>query len=743
MIDFSAIKESFRIDKEKIFTSLNLRKDSFKFSIQYSLLVEEYILRIVSGRKPEFVIVSAGSFSRRELSPFSDIDVMFLLTEIEGSQGEIQEYVTLLWDCGIEISHTVREFSDIKKYLEEDLHALTQFFETRFLYGNEKIYAEWNNLLLSSVSGEKKNELISSYIVDVRKRHEKYGESPKMLEPNVKLSAGGLRDLHSVEWMYSLSNNVILTGQSEIVETEQFLYTLREKKVIPAKEIARLVSSYKLILNVRNLMHLLNNHKTDRLEFSTQEKIAEILGYSDNAWQNFMHEYFEAATVINRFSNTMTKKYAESITEPISDILAIPLDEDFSLKGEVIYYNRSDLLSLSEMLRVFYYRGVYKARFEENLRSKIIESVQNLEYATDTEHVSSTFFREILKLPHNVGYTLSSMNEVGLLGIYLPEFKELVGYFQPGVYHCYTADEHTIIAAKNLETLSKGEEEIAKLYRLIKNKDILFLAVLLHDIAKPISVSGHEIIGAEIASSIMRKLGYENEEILLVEFLVRHHLTMEQIAFRRNLNDPSTLDQFAASVPSIEALNLLYLLTYADLSAVSPVIWTQWKNDLLFELYRKTKVMLKDQISGEDILYADTNELLKVVVEEDNGSLKEHIESINDVGYLNQFSQEEINQHLVEIEKGSENGVFFKEEGGFTSITVVTRDSLSLLSRLCGTLSINDINIHDAKIYTRKDGIVIDSFNVTDFRTGELVESSKYAKVEKDLKSAIDNAHSN
>jgi [protein-PII] uridylyltransferase len=237
----------------------------------------------------------------------------------------------------------------------------------------------------------------------------------------------------------------------------------------------------------------------------------------------------------------------------------------------------------------------------------------------------------------------------------------------------------------------------------------------------------------------MERLGYSSEEIEMVQFLVHHHLTMEQVAFRRNLNDPSTLDNFAQIFPSPEHLDLLYLVTYADLSAVSPAVWTQWKSDLLNELYRKTKIMLDERISGHEMLSDNIKEIMNSseVYWEEN--IKDHIESIDDIGYLHHFSVEEINQHIDEIEKGSHVSVFFKEDETFTNVTIITRDRDALLSRLCGALAINDLNIHDAKIFTRKDGIVIDSFNVTDFRAGHKVEEERYKKITKDLELAVQN----
>lgn len=733
------LKEKYFLDRDRVFNDPDLLKDPFQFCIKYSVLVEEYIIKVLKGIKLTCAVASVGSFSRRELSPFSDIDIMFIFDSVEGSDDLIKECVTRLWDAGIEVSHTVREYSDIEKFLHSDLHAFTQFLETRFINGSARIYNEWNKRVFKPLNEEHKKVLIQEFFLDVNLRYQKFGDSAKVLEPNVKYTAGALRDLQVIEWIYSIKNNLFLSSQEEITQTEIFLNELKVNKIIVPRAVARLQESYKFILSTRNYLHLISGHKNDRLEFVHQEKIASLVGFTGDGWHKYMHKYFESSNIIKRFSRTMIKRFEEEMSEPVSDYLAIELDDDFSIKNGVISLTSKTKINLSSIFRAFYYRCINDARFDESLRSNIIETVFDLEETQSMEQQSSVFFREILNLPKNVGKTLEVMNELGVLGAFMPEFKELVGFFQPGVYHCYTADEHTLIALKNLENLSLENNQLSKMFRSLERRDLLYLAVLFHDIAKPISISGHEIIGAEVANSVMERIGYDQKEIQTVQFLVRMHLVMEQVAFRRNLNDPSTLNNFAIQFPNSEWLDLLYLLTYADLSAVSQVVWTQWKSDLLNELYRKTKTMIDERISGQDLLSSTIQEIIGESEFSDDEAFRSHIESIDDLGYLQQFTYEEINKHIEEIEKGSPISVFFKEEGGFTTITVITRDSEALLSRLCGALAINDLNIHDAKIFTRKDGIVIDSFNVTDFRTVSIVDKQRYDKIENDLTLTIEN----
>ncbi|MDP4173546.1 MAG: [protein-PII] uridylyltransferase [Bacteroidota bacterium] len=742
MIDTAEIKKEFLSNREKLFKNPQLHKDAFKFCVAYSLLVEENILRISGMGKLNFALASAGSFSRRELSPYSDIDLMFIVKDVEENQSEIENFVRMLWDCGIEVSHTVRDFFDIEKFLNKDLHAFTQFFETRFLLGSERVYQEWNDTIFSSIKNTNVEEVIYDFFADIQSRYAKYGRSAKTLEPNVKFSAGGLRDLHAVEWMYSLKNKTLLTEQAEVTQAESFINRLRKEGLCSLTECKSVLESYKFILNIRNILHLISKQRNDRLEFNSQQKIARFFNYKKgSSLQDFMKQYFKASNTINRFSKTMVRRFDEEITHPLSEFLAMNLDDDFILKGNTLSTTKKDLLTLSDILRAFYYRGLYSARFDEGLRSLTIESIshlENSEYSASNHQKSSAFFREILRLNRNVGETLVNMNELGVLHLLLPEFRDLVGFFQAGVYHNYTADEHTLVAITNVENLYGKENELGRLYTSLKEKEILYLAIMFHDIAKPISVSGHEIIGAEIASSVMYRLGYEEKEVSQVSFLVQNHLVMEQIAFRRNLSDPETLNNFTSRFSSVKELDLLYLLTYADLSAVNPVVWTEWKSDLLAELYRKSRAMLVDQITGEELLFSSVINFPQKSLENSDSSVQEHIDSIDDISYTQHFTEEEIMQHLKEIEKGLVISVFFKELNVFTNITIIAKDSPSLLSKLCGVLSVNDLNIHDARIFTRKDGIVIDSFNVTDFRTHKKVDTERYEKIENDLKAVME-----
>ncbi|HOJ16948.1 MAG: HD domain-containing protein [Ignavibacteriales bacterium] len=725
------IKRYFIELQEALFKTEDILDNSFQFSVKYSIEIENIIRELVSPELKDIVISSCGSFSRRELSPYSDIDIMFIIPQGGNFYKEIQNFVTSLWDVGMEVSHTIRETSDIKKFFHEDLHTFTQFFEIRFIAGSHKLFLEWKNEIFRFLEPSLHGRIIGELLDDSDLRYKKYGSSPKVIEPNVKLSAGGLRDLQLIEWIYIIKTGELLNKQVEATQAEIFIDIIQRDNLTSVGECNRLLNGYSYILGIRHLLHLLHGQKNDRLEFDDQVKISKMLHLKKDGYRKLMKNYFEASNVIRRFTESYSKSAQSSLPSSLPDIIAIELDEEFYIKGKTIYY-KGPPLKMSSILRGFYYRGFHSAYFDEKLRMQIIETLDDI--SDEGEQESSVFFREILKLSGNVGITLSVMNELGVLEKFLPEFGEMVGFIQHGVYHSYTADEHTLITIQNVESLANEISDLGRIYNSITRKEILNLALLFHDIAKPINLTGHEIIGAEIASSVLYRLGYSDEEIDNVVFLVRNHLFMEQIAFRRNLNEPDTLNNFISRIKNSEQLNMLYLLTYADLSAVNPALMTTWKKDLLRELYEKAIVILTEQISAEDLLYNSSNDHSLNIIKKSSfiseDDIREHMESINDNNnYFANFSGEEIAKHIEQINSGAPVSVIFNESENFTNITVITIDTPFLLSKLCGVLSINDLNIHDAKVFTRKDGIVIDSFNVTDFRTHTKVERERYPQI--------------
>jgi [protein-PII] uridylyltransferase len=723
------IKDFFPVGQEEII------KNGLGCSYRFSQEIERTIKYFSKSEFYNFAVVSGGSLSRRELAPYSDIDITIISLDSKADSKDISSFVTDIWDSGIEISHTVRELSDIEKFSTTDLHVFTSLLETSFICGNYTAYEKWLETLSLVFTDDLKRSLFKEFVDDMGNRYTKHGSSSKMIEPNVKLSNGGLRDFQLLEWIYILTNAKPFEQMDGLSQSEHFINTIFEEKPFPLNEIARLMKSYKFLMTVRNVLHLNAGRKTDRLDFEAQIAVAEVLGYSSTGYKGLMKDFYTATGIVNRFLKSFLKRYRKILFPTAPSSLSISLDNSFYLLGDTIYSQIEGNLSTEQIMKAFYLKADQSALFDEKLRSQIVDSLDNS--SIKRTPATAGYFKKILLQKDDVGITLASMHELGVLGALIPEFEELSGYIQHGVYHSFTADEHTIYAIINVEKVQHEKSILGRLFNTITKRDLLYLAILFHDIAKPLDLDGHHILGAEIADSFMQSLGYREIDIELVKFLVRSHLLMAHTAFKRDLNSPETLNLFVSSLSSIEELDLLYLLTYADLSAVNSALWTSWKNELLSELYRKTKEMILEEIPAEELLFQTAFPQTHKIMEHSNSisseNVKTHIDSFEDLSYANYFSEEEMARHIEEIVSGSPISVLFKQLENFTNVTIITFDSESLLAKLCGVFLINDVNIHDAKIFTRKDSIIIDSFTVSDFRTNSSIDTSKFKKIEADF----------
>ncbi len=718
------------IDKRHTFES------SIDFSYRLAELFNHEIIRASGESIPGLAIGAYGGFGRMELSPYSDIDLCFIVHEPEEHTDYIGNLVRHLWDRGIQISHTVRDFGQLTEIAANDLPSFTQLLELRFVAGTKSVFLRYKERLLDVINSELKIKLLQNLLFDIDRRHLTYGMSPLLLEPNIKFSAGGMRDLHSAAWIYSILNNLRTDAELFESSTSEFLNEIVKQKAVSSKKRSEIFTAYETLLKIRNELHVLNQFKRDKLDFQNQILIANnLLGNGidqSNAHIKLMQDYFISSEVISNLLRNFTKKALLKIF-PLSDYAVHELNEKFILHGRFIQQKTNDRLNLVEILEIYYFRTKFSALFSEELEDNIIHSISYFD-GTEIENIEvSKTFKRILQYPENVYEVLLHMNRIGVLGFIIPEFENLRRFFQPNAYHIYTGDEHTLIAIKNLSKISIDNSMLGVIYRSYDNIELLYLAVLFHDVAKPHNLAGHEILGAQFAETIMQRLGYDDEEIRIVSFLVTNHLLMEQTAFRRNLSDAAILNSFREKFKSLKELDFLFLLTYADLSAVNPSSWSNWKNSLLQELYLKTKQMILSELSGEDVLTSNVRKIDFQNVDLKEYDFLEHLDQISDDRYLFTFSDKDIAIHISEIQNGDEISITYKEDDEFTYLTVITKDSHGLLSKICGAIAISDANIHDANIFTRKDHIAIDTFKLTDFSSQKPLDAKQKDLLSKNI----------
>ena len=699
-------------------------------------------------------IIATGGYGRNELCPHSDIDVM-LLCDTTITRDERQSAATgflhLLWDAGLTVGHSVRTVDEVLALKGQTLDAWTSILESRIICGSTTT-AHTLGAALASVCGSTPGPwLVNGVFEDVRSRHERFGNSVKLLEPNIKKSAGGLRDLHALVWLYrGVPDGIPFLSVSGLTATEELIEALGKHGILAEDDARRLLEAFSFLLRVRHEMHFCRSIADDTLEYALQRDVAAGLGYGDQAEKRsvevFMTDYYHHARTVYRLHRSLAHRFQQTLSShakvPKSTDAGNPMP--FLHDGVVsVPANFRGIANAQDLFELFQRAADAEAEFDFEARAAIERSLDCVRVADITSPSLADAFLHMLRSPR-VGATLRVMAETGVLGRYIPEYEALVAFFQHNVYHYYTADEHTLIAIANAERLKDAQGPLGDVFRLLPDRETLFLALLLHDIAKPLGVADHEITGVEVTRNVLQRLGV-SALIPDVSFLVRHHLVMEQTAFRRNIHDPATLRDFAARFEKPYLLDYLYILTYADLSAVNPGVWTQWKAALLHDLYWQTAEVLRRDLHGEEInrfqadrravAAADVSAALANDIPVDVTSL--HLDGISGDAYPAMFSPDEIADHIRTIGSLTDVSALFRQHGAFTDVTVIGHDAPFALSRFCAVLAANDANIFDASIFTRGDGIVIDRFRVSATSGHQQLDEQVCRKIEEDFRAMV------
>jgi [protein-PII] uridylyltransferase len=699
-------------------------------------------------------IIAVGGYGRNELCPHSDIDVM-LLCDASVPRNDRQKAATgflhILWDAGLTIGHSVRTTDEALALKGQTLDAWTSILESRLICGNTATADELEKAL-TSVCGPKPDAwLVHGVLDDVRGRHERFGNSVKLLEPNIKKSAGGLRDLHALVWLYrGLPGGIPVFPSTRTTVTEALITSLQTAGVLGQDDGAKLLDAFAFLLRVRHEMHFLRGMSDDTLEYALQRDVAAGLGYGDQEAKRsvevFMTEYYNHARTIYKLHTSLIHRFELEVmpAPPVQSSRLFRFAATlFSGTAAAPAAEPRQLSSAEEIFTLFCTSAESGGDLDFETRAAIERNLELIQPNDRFSPVLADKFRRILR-SSRVGVTLRGMAETGVLGRYIPEFEALVAFFQHNVYHYYTADEHTLIAIANAERLNETQGPLGDVFRAVPERETFFLALLLHDIAKPLGVADHEVTGVEIARTVLDRLGatalFDD-----IAFLVRHHLLMEQTAFRRNVHDPATLRDFASRFSRPVLLDYLYLLTYADLSAVNPGVWTEWKSALLHDLYWQTAEVLRRDLHGVEIekfqadqravAVADVSEALSGAIPRDVTSM--HLDAISGDAYPAVFSPEEIAGHIRAINALDDVTTLFNHHGSFTDVTVIGHDAPFALSRFCAVLAANDANIFDASIFTRDDGVVIDRFRVSSTATHKQIEQHVCTKIEEDLRAMV------
>jgi [protein-PII] uridylyltransferase len=666
-------------------------------------------------------LMALGGYGRRELAPQSDIDLMVLYQAGAGKAVEslVRAVLHPLWDCGFQVGHSVRTIADSIELAETDATVKTSMMEARFLAGSADLFQEFHRKYLRKVVSRNSDVYLDQKLEERRREYHKFGETVYLLEPNVKKSKGGLRDLHLLQW----------AGMARYQAPT--IRELSDRGILSRADTLALTEAREFLWRVRALLHVHAAAPQEILTFDEQVWLAQHFGYHDQphllAVEQFMQLYYRHTMGLHeRCMRFVERCRTVPFWQRLSRLLPAPrVDEYFVVRGSLVSVaeeHRNKVLdSPALLLRLFDVARARKLTIVAPLIEDIHRHVDQVPAdAYRTAEVSNGFLR-ILAGPGTTA-TLEAMHRAHLLEKLVPAMATVRGLMQFNQYHKYTVDEHSLLAVGRAEALRQDPGVLGEVYRAIKRKDILHLAVLMHDLGKG-QEEDHSDVGKRLAEEVAVRLGFDEQETRTLSFLVHRHLLMAHTAFRRDPNDEKVVRPFAREVGTPEVLKKLLALTAADIAAVGPGVLTKWKESLLIELYTRTM----PEVSGNRDEHGAPERWSKIV-EEVGRQLHGATERAWLDAQLKQFPERyvygtastRIAAHLTAVRKLHRGEVVvdtdFNPELGVCEYSVITHDDLTpgIFSKIAGVMAGSGIQILDAQILTRADGIIVDTFQVID-----------------------------
>ena len=680
-----------------------------KFQSKYTNLIDKTVYDIADacfqGSKAASapVIVALGGYGRKELAPHSDIDIVFIHEHPSNQQTKkfIESLNSHFWNIGMKLSASARTLQDCESGMSKDVMFLTSLLEKRHIWGPKSVYQQLEKLFQQHIEASPQGFFISTKLAERDARHQKMGNNRYQLEPDIKKGKGALRDIHTLLW---ISN--FLYG---ILRPEDMV----KKNILTAPEVVTLKKAQHFIWTARCHLHFLSGHRDDRLSFDSQPCIAKRMGYTDIEpnirAEKFMKDYFLLAREVGHLTRILCAKIeSQSLsggaTSGAKKLVLQNTLEDFPVKGNRLTVNKTNHFRkfLPEIIRIFRVSQTTETDIHPDalraLRNALHKLAPELQRSTEAHHL----FLEILLDPKRSEQTLRNMNEADVLGALIPDFKTIVAYMQYDMYHVFTVDEHILRTVGMMHALESCEMKEAAplataLFPKIHSRRALYAAAFLHDVGKGKGKKKHAETGAKIALKLCPKIGLTPEETETASWLVLQHLSMTMTTLKRDMDDPKTVEDFIALVQSPERLKLLTILTTADIMAVGPNRWNNWKAGLLEDLYYKSAEAMSD-------VNTITSERCP----------KPESLTGDDVTYVKITPQ---------------------PKHDYTDVVIRTHDSKELFATLSGAMAAAGASIVSARIFTQSDGIVLDVFQVQNLN-GRVYENTAF--LNKTIRAALD-----
>ena len=732
--------------------SLNVGLNSILIDSMLRVVFKKIYHKIFNNTDYIFSIIAVGGYGRGELAPCSDLDLLFLLpnnlkiNQSKHAEEVIQFILYILWDLGYTVGHSTRTIDDCIEKSKLDLTISTALLEKRFIVGNKYVFSLLNDKFTFFIKNTKTLKFVEAKLVESELRHKRFGGSRYVVEPNVKDGKGGLRDLHTLIWISKFAYKV--DSVSKLINIG----------ALSKKEAASFAESQRFLLSVRCHLHYRAFREDDRLAMDAQLDLAKTMNFKNTITQKdverFMKRYFLATKTVGSLTRIFCAAIETEFDKPLRlSFLSFKKKEDvypFDIELGRLFVKNKEVLSENPVNIIKLFNISHNKNIDIHPKTlRYLTSLQRLiNYEVRNDFDANKMFLDILTSDKDSTRTLRLMNESNILGKFIPEFQKIVGLMQFDMYHSYTVDEHTIFTISNLYSLKNGEFKnfaplASKIILEISSKKCLFVAMLLHDIAKG-RKGDHSENGALIASVVCPRLGLSKEETKTVEWLILYHLLMSKTAFRYELGDARVIKSFVDKVKSVERLKLLLVLTVADIKGVGPEIWNDWKGSLITELYSKSFDMLqKDNVN--ELIKTPKKSFENFLVENGltNSDAKQYCSYYYD-NYWEIFNLSRIINHyeifrnMYKDSKKFKVHLFDESKLKATELLVIAPDHHGLFSLISGLVSASGYDVVNAKIITRSDGYALDTFFIQNKNRQPIIEEHSKKKLLKVISQGLE-----
>ena len=743
-------KEILSLKKELALNELNLiklflkKRGSQSYLAAHSLLVDQILNKLWQSLEfeDEASLVACGGYGRQELFPFSDVDLLLLIPKkVNHSLNQkIEQFITLAWDIGLRMSHSVRNLDDTKREIKRDITVHTNLLESRYLDGDKTLYKHLKAIIHDSINP---TQFYEAKLKEQDHRHLKYNKSAYQLEPNIKESPGGLRDIQMIQWI----------GKSSISKFS--IGYLKQKKYLDTKNYQKLIKADLFFKSLRILLHITAQQSEDRLLFDYQNQLALLLKYKKTTHKKrselLMRDVYESINFITFTNEVLLKKLNP---KKIQKITRIP-DSKFliNMNGWLEISPRfigRDITPFIFDVFITFQRYNKLKSLGPNLMTLLNDAANKINPSFRKDKKQQDKFLSILKSNDKVNRSLRIMNKCNLIGAYIPAFGKIVSQMQHDLFHIYTVDEHILNVIRNLRRFSKGElkHEFPDCYDLFNSythKHVLYLAALFHDIAKGRG-GDHSELGAKDVDAFSKLNHLSAHHQSLIKWLVKSHLIMSHTAQKLDLSDPKVIQVFAEKVMNKENLTSLYLLTVADIRATSPHVWNQWKATLLKNLFQYTLNYLEqDNLSHADLITKRKAKAASILEAYNIGG--HHYKTLwKSFGedYFYKYTEEEIAwqtrllfSHIAPTKPIIR--VRHRPNGEGIEVLIYKKNTALIFNKTCRFFDEIGYNVAAAKIFTTQHDYALNLFDLLDANPKSVSYEGLFKFMEKELTSRFEN----